>query len=220
MKKVLLLILFTIICVTLISCCDTKASIKNLDSYTNADNITDSNSVSTSLDSQIHSVAEMMARFSSPESIKEFVSISDGTADQYQDFVNNKKIKGSIGYVVAKNYATSLKNIGIPVLKDGSQAEEFGNTFYLVRKELDISYRVDGVMFRFIYNFDEESPYIHEGTPALNNVTLGTVTLDLYEINDGFFGLIINDTTSLRIFIEAKEIDKTIFDCFDFQPYV
>ncbi len=158
--------------------------------------------------------------FDSYEKIKGFTNSLD-TESQFYEYINETEIKGSryLTYNIAKTMANYIKSAPIPKVKSDVTVQGFGATYCLEHdpfNDLDVIYKIDGISYRFIYEYNYGEKYTYEGTPVLSDIHLGAETFDLYQSDDRLVGTIPLGEISVFVKVRTNQPELVNFGNFDF----
>ena len=219
MKKTLLLTLIIIVCIALVSCNNTSQDTTDTEADTTAGEVI------------CGGLPPYVVPFETVGDIAELVLMANGTPEEYDYYATEKDyeygLKQLISYSRAKEIAAGLESVSIPIPKDDIQNPTVSMMYYdygrNTSKIIDIVYDIDNIMYRFSYAFGKESCSVPEGTPVLKDVTMGAVSLDIYEYKDEsrtwFYGRTLAETTGFYVRVQkAEKIEQVNFEQFDYLP--
>ncbi len=210
MKKTFFLIICLVAFLILTSCNSTNIADTEKNNSRPDENIDNSQGTSDG-------TVPVIVPFSSKDDIKEFILAATGTASQYTSFADKQTTTKLITYGTAKNIAANIRECVFPNAKNNENVESFGATYYVDRNELNVIYKINGIRYRFIYSFNTTKDYVHEGTPVLSNIPIGSSLLNLYQAESGgLVGSIIEGTTSIYVIVYTEDLNSVDFNYFNF----
>ncbi len=153
--------------------------------------------------------------------LNDFVVAASGTQTQYDDFILKHNILNDVPYSVAQKIALNLCSTPIVELKNNVEQESFGCTYYVDRNELDLIYQVEGINYRFIYEYDKTSFFEPEDEPFLENVPLGSVTIGkMYQREYNWTsGYTMLGTVPVFVMVRSHHAEDVQFEDFDFTTF-
>ena len=226
MKKIFLKILLILICSLLVSCNTTTNQQSNDHGVhdnglntedENVEEITENPQKNESNDDSGNQEVPTVLVFYSVEDIKTFLSAAEGTSKQYNEFVSTNSIYSMVNHDVARQVALEIESFSLPFFKQIVSVDSIGWTYYIERKELDIICIVDGVRYRFIYEYGETNAYKYSGNPVIKELSFGNVPIDIYKTDGGFIGSVVDDSGVIKVIIYTDDASNVSFDVFEFK---
>ncbi len=158
--------------------------------------------------------------FDSVQDIKPFIEVANGTSAKFEEYAAQKDLYYVIDQKVAQAMAHNMEIIDFPLISSKLTSENSGATYYVDRNELDVTYEIDGIRYRFIYSYNQKSiPDLSKLYPVIKqNVSLGNYSLDLYEANDRLGGYYLDNSILVHVIINTTDTSKASLDAFSMLP--
>lgn len=177
-------------------------------------------SSNTNPDNYIESEPPHILQFDSFEEMQRFTVAALGTKAEYDKYDEENGVSRSlINYDMSKVMASYISGTEMFKVKPDVSVEYFGAAYYYEYDELHVLYRVDGdgVLYRFIYYFNSTDRSTYGGKVALNNVSIGNLTFDLYQRDDRLVGAVMNGSTRITISTVTDNPEIVDFNNFVFE---
>lgn len=163
-----------------------------------------------------------MFLFDQPEDFSKFVGAASKSAKEFEEYYNTEIYTGGI-LIYAFGRAAVAHNMEIvylPVTSADITFEGFGATYDLYLNTLDITYRIDGVSYRFIYWYNNDTlPALSESlTLVKEGVRIGENLIDLYASGDRLIGYFLDGSVRVGIVINTSDFASVSLDSFDMVP--
>ena len=152
--------------------------------------------------------------FGSVTDIVKFVSAANSQETQFSEYKEKHSISKNITYDIARNFASNCRTTKVFCNKSDTICDSFSGTYYAERNELSIIYKIESIVYRFIYTFGADSPHQYDGEPVFRDVSVGSFEFDLYQGDGCLVGSVIDGTTTIRIIVKSKQINDINFDAF------
>lgn len=159
--------------------------------------------------------------FESFRVLNDFAVAASGTQTQYDDCVLKHNIVTNIPYSIAQKIASNLCSAPIAELNNNVEPEAFGCTYYVDRNELDLIYEIEGINYRFIYQYGKASFVEPEDDPFLESVPLGSVTIGKMYLREYHWtsGYTMLGTVPVLVMVRSHRAEDVRFEDFDFTTF-
>ena len=165
-------------------------------------------------DESIENISPVLIQFDSVTDIVDFVSVTNSQEEKFNDYVEKHGDSKRVSYEDAKKFAGNYSKTKIFFNKNDISCDDFSGTYYVDRNELSLIYKIDGIIYRFIYSFDANAPHQYDGEPVLKDVKVGSFELDLYQGDGCMVGSVIDGKTAIRIIVKSEQINDINFEVF------
>lgn len=206
MKKTNVMVLITlclIICFAISGCSNNAVGTKPTESITQGEK-----------DGESMADAPNIMTFDSVTDIVDFVSAGNYQESHFSYYAEEHSISKNVSYDVARNFAKNYSKTKIFCNRSDIVCDSFSGTYYVERNELSLIYKINGIIYRFIYTFDTNVPHQYDGNPVLQNVMVGSMPLDLYQGDGRLVGSIMDGETAIRIVVYTEQISDINFETF------
>ena len=163
-----------------------------------------------------------MFLFDQPEDFLRFVGAASKSEKEFEEYYNTEiyteglLIDASGRAAVAHN----MEIVYLPVTSPDITFEGFGAIYDLYLNTLDITYRIDGVNYRFTYWYNNDTlPVLSESlTLVKEGVRVGESLMDLYASGDRLIGYFLDGSVRVGIVINTSDFAGVSLDSFDMVP--
>ena len=116
--------------------------------------------------------------------------------------------------------AHNMEIVDFPLISSRLTDENSGAIYYLDRNELNVTYEIGNVIYRFIYSYNETSiPDVSDLYPVVkSDVSVGNYSLNLYEANERLGGYYLDNSISVHLIIHTTDTSKLSLDAFSMVP--
>ncbi len=158
--------------------------------------------------------------FDSVNDINEYVIAAKGTADEYEKFIKEFVKKDSVNYFAstltqenAQKIASNIESIVFPIANENDY-NGFLADYVIFRDELDVIYKINGILYRFTYYYGEELPEYAKFRFTALKKNLNGQEVKLYKGDECFFGFIEYDSAYVHVMVNTSNADEVSFDIF------
>ena len=163
-----------------------------------------------------------MFLFDQPEDFSKFVGAANKSAKEFEEYYNTEiyteglLIDASCRAAVAHN----MEIVYLPVTSADITFEVFGAIYDLYLNRLDVTYRIDGVNYRFTYWYNNDTlPVLSESlTLVKEGVRIGENLIDLYASGDRLIGYFLDGSVRVGIVINTSDFASVSLDSFNMVP--
>lgn len=162
-----------------------------------------------------------MFLFDQPEDFPKFVAAAGKTEEEFEEYYNTEiHTAGILIYPSEREpVAHNLEIVYLPVTSSDIAYERFWADYNLYSNVLDIIYKIDGVRYRFTYEYNKDTlPDLSEREVVLSDVYLGDFLIDLYKGSECLFGYFLDDSVLVGVTICTSDFEGVSLDAFDMVP--
>ncbi len=156
----------------------------------------------------------VMIPFDSIDEIGTFIASANGTAEQYASYAQETEPLINVSQKAARVMAAAMASVDIPRLQEGRACEGFGATYTPDRNELDIIYRVDGIRYRFVYQYGKTDAQLPSTAPVAENQALGDRSVDLYQGDGCLVGYVTEPSAVVQIVVYTEQVEQASLQMF------
>ncbi|MBE6668351.1 MAG: hypothetical protein E7607_08610 [Ruminococcaceae bacterium] len=217
MKKIFVIILSLLLCVTVISC--QKAENKQTDFSENATQSTESSDSSQSTDMIFIGPIIPIAKIDNINELKRILELSEESEEsEYREFIQtHDMLTPRFNQTIAQKFYSYIQQDGMPLVNGKAEeyelsveiCEEYPNTLIMV-------YNTSGVKYSFSCKYGEASDFNEpEGPPVVENIIFDGHTFNLYKIGERrYHGRFVVGSMILNFSVFADNISDISFDYF------
>ena len=162
-----------------------------------------------------------MLFFDQPEDFPKFVAAVSLPKAEFEEYYKTEIYTGkqmiySSGRV---QVAHNMEIVYLPVVSDDVTVEGFAADYNLYSNVLDIIYRIDGVIYRFTYEYNKNTlPDMSEREIAKENVCLDDQEIDLYFGDRWLGGYFLDGAVLVHLTVLTSDLENLSLDAFDMVP--
>lgn len=211
MNKILIVVVCLMISTWLVSCQQLEES--TIQSSTTME------SVDTENQPTYEDYFYYVLKLRSYEEVTSFMLAATGTIAEYEQYVTNPDngVQVYVTHDIALKIVDNMTSLALPTVIGESTDSSFWATYYLNQDRMEWNHSVDGVLYQFIYQYNDTNGYTYEGEPVLNDIPFGNDTIDIYQGDGRFVGAVVNGTTTIKVVVHTDEVSDVSFDMFEFK---
>lgn len=231
MKKFLALFLAIIIAITLVSCLDQKDTPTPAPDGGDASTTTTTTATTTTAKDNTPKLPlgypsggggepPTSLPFESVKEIQSFITAATGTEEEFNKY-HAEEIAPLLGITYKASQAVyhNLGLVQLPMISSETTLEGFGASYNLSDNIFNITYRINGIRYRFIYRYNETGiPEITTAKVYNENARLGDTSLVLYEGQGCLFGYFNDNSIRVELIIYTEDFESVSLDVFEMAP--
>ncbi len=166
--------------------------------------------------------APLTATFStSMQDIELFIQAANGSEEAFAQYAEQSKLYHGINQNMAQEISDNISPWTYPFLLQAENCDDFGATYYIsyTPQVLDIIYKIDDVRYRFSYSYNYIDKHEYEGKTAVDTVTLGNYTFDIYDMDGYFVGSYTDNTLQMSLKIFTDDLNAINLEQFEFRKF-
>ena len=161
----------------------------------------------------------VMITFKSLTNLEKFVSAVNSQDTQFTEYAQIYAGAEQKKYKAARKLADNYTAATVFGNKSDIRCDSSGGTYNVDSNTLDLTCKIKGINYRFIYSFGADAPPQYEGEPVLRDVKVGHFAFDLYQgTGNRLVGAIMDGETEIRIVVmyaeQVSDIDFSAFTLF------
>lgn len=226
MKKVFVIVLWLLFCITMISCSTMTGNIESTDAGESNEETkstatdTEEAEVTTSQNEVCQNQEPpTVLHFSSIAEIEEFIVAAQNTEEEFYRYVaaTDEYALNALPYETLLKMADNIQLCEIPIMKDPANIKEFGAAYTEDYGEFAVRYIMEGVRYNFSYRFNYTKSSTNDSLPVAEGVRFGNREVDVYQNDYSFFTDCSYGSVTVFINIFAENVSDVSFDCFNIE---
>ena len=169
--------------------------------------------------------------FDSLSYLEAFITASTGTKEEFYEYVGSTNESATqyaintLSYERLMEMSANIRSCNIPKLTEKITPDGVGIHYTHDYDSFEIIYTVGEERYRFMWRFDKDIAPITDRSPVAENLTLGDITVDIYELEDtggydNFYTVYADGEMTVSLSIHANNASDISFDIFTLEPII